>query len=100
VLELRPAFVKLDIRLASDIDRDPARQAMVAGMCHYARETRATLIAEGIQTQAELETLSRLGVRLGQGYLLGRPAPVEEIAGRRSRSARAVRAAPPDATQA
>jgi PAS domain S-box-containing protein len=100
VLELQPAFVKLDIRLVSDIDGDPARQAMVAGMCHYARETRATLIAEGIQTQAELNTLSRLGVHLGQGYLLGRPAPVEEIAGRRPRSARAVRAAPPDATQA
>jgi PAS domain S-box-containing protein len=100
VLELQPTFVKLDIRLVSDIDGDPARQAMVAGICHYARETRATLIAEGIETQAELDTLSRLGVRLGQGYLLGRPAPVDEIAGRRSRSARAVRAAPPDATQA
>jgi EAL domain-containing protein (putative c-di-GMP-specific phosphodiesterase class I) len=98
VVELQPTFVKLDIRLVSDIDHDPARQAIVAGMCHYARETQATLIAEGIQTQAELETLRRLGVRLGQGYLLGRPAPVEEIAGRRSRHA--VRAAPPDATPA
>jgi EAL domain-containing protein (putative c-di-GMP-specific phosphodiesterase class I) len=39
----------------------------------YARETSALVIAEGIETQNELDTLKLLGVRKGQGYFLARP---------------------------
>lgn len=56
------------------VDADPARQAMVTGLVHFARQTGCRIIAEGIETEAEKETLARLGVHLGQGYLLGRPA--------------------------
>ncbi len=77
VLELRPQFVKLDIALVRNIDRDPAREALIAGMVHFARETGAALIAEGIEGEGERRMLRRLGVTFGQGYLLGRPAPVE-----------------------
>jgi len=76
ILELAPAFVKLDIGLVRDIDHDPARQALAAGLVHFATQTGITLIAEGIETDAEAQTLRVLGVRLGQGYLLGRPAPL------------------------
>ena len=48
---------------------------MVAGMAHFAGNSGCELIAEGIETQAELEELIRLGVHLGQGYLFGKPAP-------------------------
>ncbi len=81
ILELRPDFVKLDISLVRDVDTNPARQAMVAGMCHFAAQSGTTLIAEGIETESEAETLRHLGVPLGegqmlaQGYLFGRPAP-------------------------
>ena len=75
ILELRPDFVKLDIGLVRDIDADPARQALAAGLRHYAEETGNTLIAEGVETTAECSTLRRLGIPLGQGYLFGRPAP-------------------------
>jgi EAL domain-containing protein (putative c-di-GMP-specific phosphodiesterase class I) len=74
VLELRPDFVKLDPSFVHEIDRDENRQAMVAGMIHYAAENGARLIAEGIETEAERRTLLRLGVRFGQGYLLGVPS--------------------------
>lgn len=74
VLELRPDFVKLDIGLVRAIDRDAARQAMVAGMVHYAAETGTALIAEGVETEDERRTLLALGVRYGQGFLLGRPS--------------------------
>jgi EAL domain-containing protein (putative c-di-GMP-specific phosphodiesterase class I) len=74
VLELRPHFVKLDPSFIHEIDRDETRQAMVAGMVHYAEENETRLIAEGIETEAERRTLLRLGVRFGQGYLLGVPS--------------------------
>jgi EAL domain-containing protein (putative c-di-GMP-specific phosphodiesterase class I) len=86
VLELRPDFVKLDPAFVHEIDRNDSRQAMVAGMVHYAAENDTRLIAEGIETEAERRTLLRLGVRYGQGYLLGVPsadgalAPQREVA--------------------
>jgi EAL domain-containing protein (putative c-di-GMP-specific phosphodiesterase class I) len=76
ILELEPAFVKLDISLIRGIDRDPAKQALVAGMRHFARTTNCRLIAEGVESEAEAQTLAQLDVRLVQGYLFGRPAPL------------------------
>ena len=48
---------------------------MIAGLVHFAAEVGCDLIGEGIETEAEVATLRRLGVSLGQGYLLGRPLP-------------------------
>lgn len=82
IVELAPQFVKLDIGLVRDVDRDPARQALIAGMRHFAREIGCKLIGEGVETEAEAATLRRLGVDLAQGYLHGRPVPVDELAER------------------
>jgi EAL domain-containing protein (putative c-di-GMP-specific phosphodiesterase class I) len=76
ILELRPAFVKLDISLIRGIDSDPAKQALVVGMRHFARMTARRLIAEGVETEAEAATLRTLDIRLGQGFLFGRPSPL------------------------
>lgn len=73
VVELRPDLVKLDISLVRGIDGDPARQALIAGMRYFAERTGCRLLAEGIETEAELRTVVDLGVALGQGYLLGKP---------------------------
>lgn len=73
ILELAPHFVKLDIGLVRDLDTDPARAALIAGMQHFASARGLSLIAEGIESSEELGTLTRLGIRYGQGYLLGRP---------------------------
>ena len=75
ILELQPDFVKLDIGLVRNIDSDPARQALSAGLRYYSEQAGNTLIAEGIETAGEHETLDHLGISLGQGYLFGRPAP-------------------------
>ena len=82
ILELSPSYVKLDISLVRGIDADPVRQALVAGLVHFARSTGAQLVGEGIETEDELRSLRNLSVELGQGYLLGRPQPVGEPAGR------------------
>jgi EAL domain-containing protein (putative c-di-GMP-specific phosphodiesterase class I) len=75
VLALRPSFVKLDQSWVSGIHDDPARQALVAGLGHFARSTGCVLIAEGVETEPEREVLRELSVDLGQGFLFGHPAP-------------------------
>ncbi len=77
VLELQPAYVKLDIGLIHGIEDDAARQALVAGMVHFARQTETELIAEGVETEAEAEVIQHLGVGLAQGYLFGRPVRLD-----------------------
>jgi len=74
ILELRPDYVKLDIGLVHEIDHDRVRQALVAGIVYFAQMSGCKLIAEGVETEPELKLLRTLGVHLGQGYLLGRPA--------------------------
>lgn len=74
ILQLAPDMVKLDRYVTSGIDTDPGQRALAAAMAGFARETGAMLIAEGIETPAELETLASLGIETGQGYLLGRPS--------------------------
>lgn len=74
ILELQPDIVKLDLALVRDIDVDPARQAMAAGLVHFAAQAGMVLLAEGVETREEARLLSALGVGLGQGYLFGKPA--------------------------
>jgi EAL domain-containing protein (putative c-di-GMP-specific phosphodiesterase class I) len=73
ILELRPAFAKLDISLVRGIDGDDLRQAMAAGMQYYALRSGCRLVAEGVETDEEANVLMELGVDLAQGYLFGRP---------------------------
>ena len=73
ILELRPTYAKLDISLVRGIDGDDLRQALAAGLQYFAFKTGCRLIAEGVESRAEADTLHRLGVTLGQGDLLGRP---------------------------
>jgi EAL domain-containing protein (putative c-di-GMP-specific phosphodiesterase class I)/DNA-binding NarL/FixJ family response regulator len=77
ILALQPAYVKLDIEWVHNIHRDPVRRALVSGLAYFASETGCELIAEGIETDSELQAIRELGIHLGQGYLLGRPAPAE-----------------------
>lgn len=76
VLELRPDVVKLDLGLVRGIHLDPARQAIAAGIVHYASVTGTQVIAEGVETREESVELERLGIPLLQGYLWGHPAPL------------------------
>jgi EAL domain-containing protein (putative c-di-GMP-specific phosphodiesterase class I) len=79
ILEIRPEIVKLDVALVRGVNADPARRALISSMVAFAAETKCSLVAEGVETEAELTTLRGLGVTFGQGYLFGRPAPVEQL---------------------
>lgn len=75
VVALLPEFVKIDRSLIVDIHRDRHRQALVAALAGFASEIGANLIAEGVESRAELSWLRDADVGLAQGFLLGRPAP-------------------------
>lgn len=70
-----PAYLKLDRRMVEGIDANPTQNTLVQLFLEYAARVGSLVIAEGIETEAELAELVRLGVPLGQGYLLGRPTP-------------------------
>ena len=80
IVELRPDLVKLDISLVRRVNADLGRQAMIVGMRHFSRTAGCRLVAEGIESEEEAGTLRGFGVEYGQGYLFGRPEPVESWA--------------------
>ena len=73
VLNLHPEIVKLDISITRGIDTDRSRRALAAALRGFASETGCSIVAEGIETPAELSTLQALGISRAQGYHLGRP---------------------------
>lgn len=73
VLAVRPDFVKLDRQHVAGCDGDPARVALIEAVGNLASRLDASMIAEGVERAEELDCLTRLGVPLAQGFLLGRP---------------------------
>lgn len=73
ILHLRPEVLKLDRVLVQGVAHHTGRRAMCEAMVQFTRRTGSSLVAEGVETEADLEVLHRLGVDFAQGYLLGRP---------------------------
>lgn len=74
-VRIAPDIVKLDISLTRGIDTDRARYALASALMSFAEELGITMVAEGIETAEELETLLALGVPQGQGFYLADPTP-------------------------
>lgn len=74
VLQLRPDLIKLDMSLTRDIDTDIARRSLAICLLNFSDAIGARLVAEGVETFAELDTLKAIGVPLVQGFVLHRPA--------------------------
>lgn len=75
MLSMRPDIVKVDRGLVTGLDRDPVRRAAVRLLGDLAGRMDAWLLAEGVETHAELAELADLRVPLVQGWAVGRPAP-------------------------
>ena len=75
ILRLRPDVIKLDMALTRGVDADPVRRSLGAALVSFGQELHAHVVAEGVETASELDTLRALGIRFGQGFHLGRPAP-------------------------
>jgi EAL domain-containing protein (putative c-di-GMP-specific phosphodiesterase class I) len=72
---LRPDVIKLDQTIIADPHTDYAR-AVIAAVHAEADRTGAVIVAEGIETPAHVAAAQAVGATLGQGFLLGRPAPL------------------------
>ncbi|NEU14621.1 EAL domain-containing protein [Methylobacterium sp. BTF04] len=71
---LQPDLIKLDMELIRGIANSPARQTIIACVTTMARQLGVTVLAEGVETEAELSALRSAGIRLFQGYLFAKPA--------------------------
>jgi PAS domain S-box-containing protein len=81
LVHFQPSFIKVDPDLIHGIDHDPIRRALVAGMQKVADQTGCFVVAEGIETEAELLMCKALRIRYGQGHYMGAPAPLPQAEG-------------------
>ncbi|MCW2777136.1 MAG: diguanylate cyclase/phosphodiesterase with sensor [Frankiales bacterium] len=73
VLLLEPDIIKLDRELVTAVETDATRADLIASLVAFADRSGRALVAEGVETAAELACLTRLGVHLVQGFHLARP---------------------------
>lgn len=76
ILELVPDIIKFDVALTRDVDTDPVRLSLASSLVSFADQLGSVVVAEGIETDGELNTLREIGFGFGQGYHLGRPGPL------------------------
>ena len=79
VLAVSPDWIKLDLSLTRQLDDSPVARALAAAIVSFSAEVDVEVVAEGVEDAAQVETLHALGIRLAQGYRLGRPLPVEAL---------------------
>ena len=80
MMRLAPEVIKLDRFLHRGRRRRPRAPALTSSAAAFAAATRTRVIAEGIETAGELAALRAAGIRYGQGFHLGRPAPLAAAA--------------------
>lgn len=73
ILNLAPDRIKLDMSLTRDIDSDNSRRALAAAFAKFSEETGTAIVAEGVETASEINTLRQLGVSKVQGFYIGHP---------------------------
>lgn len=73
ISDINPHYIKLDMHLIRDIDKNPTKQALIKSMVEFANLSNTFLIAEGIETKQELLKLIEIGVNYGQGYFIQKP---------------------------
>ncbi len=71
--EFQPDIIKIDLDLVRDIDARPVSQKIVAALVGLCRELGTEVIAEGVETRAELAVLAPMGIHLFQGFLFAKP---------------------------
>ncbi len=76
--DLDPTYIKMDITLTQEIHKSKRKRELAQYLLDLANKSGAALIAEGIESKAELQTVVDLGVQYGQGYHLGKPKPAKD----------------------
>ncbi|MEG1426332.1 MAG: bifunctional diguanylate cyclase/phosphodiesterase, partial [Oscillospiraceae bacterium] len=76
LLDFQVDYLKIDMSIVRDVSADLNRQDVIQNLVLYGGERGIKIIAEGVETREELETLYRLGVEYVQGFLLQKPSPL------------------------
>ncbi|MBB6252811.1 EAL domain-containing protein [Nitrospirillum iridis] len=71
--KFQPQVIKLDMELTRDIHERFVARTIVSAILQVCRTLNITTIAEGVETEAELQALRDMGMTLFQGYLFARP---------------------------
>lgn len=77
ILNLAPDRIKLDMSLTRNIDSDNSRRALAAAFAKFSEETGAAIVAEGVETASQIDTLRELGVSKVQGFYIGHPVSLQ-----------------------
>jgi EAL domain-containing protein (putative c-di-GMP-specific phosphodiesterase class I) len=78
IIGVDPDWIKLDISITERVDESSITHALASSLVSFATQIEAGVIAEGIETDEELDALREIGVRFGQGFHLGMPVPLNE----------------------
>jgi EAL domain-containing protein (putative c-di-GMP-specific phosphodiesterase class I) len=79
IVEMRPEFLKADMSLVRGLDQQPVKRELISSIRRFTESTGSVLVAEGVETHAELRSLAGQGVRCAQGYLLAKPASPPQV---------------------
>jgi EAL domain-containing protein (putative c-di-GMP-specific phosphodiesterase class I) len=79
VIELAPAFVKLDAALVRDLDSKPRKRSVVTSVVQMCLELGSQVIAKGLETEREARALVECGVAYAQGPLVGQPTALPSV---------------------
>jgi PAS domain S-box-containing protein len=79
ILQIEPERIKLDISLTEQIPESSVAHALATALVNFAGEIGVEVVAEGIETEEELDALTEIGVRVGQGFHFGLPAPLDQV---------------------
>lgn len=77
--ELRPEFIKVDMHFVQGVDRDPIKLQFLKSIQNIAESCGTQVIAEGIETEAELRVVRDIGIAFGQGYFIARPNQTPQL---------------------
>jgi EAL domain-containing protein (putative c-di-GMP-specific phosphodiesterase class I) len=77
--KLSPEFVKLDLSIIQEAERNPRVRRILPRLVDIIRDLGAQPVIEGIETQTQLDMAIEAGSTLLQGYFLGRPVTAKEL---------------------
>ena len=77
--ELRPEYIKIDMHFVQGVDTDPIKKQFLKSIQQIALSCGTSVIAEGVETEAELKVVKDIGIALGQGYFIARPSPTPTL---------------------
>ncbi|TAJ78207.1 MAG: GGDEF domain-containing protein [Gallionellaceae bacterium] len=77
--ELRPEFIKIDMHFVQGVDTDPIKRQFLKSIQQIALSCGTDVIAEGVETEAELKVIKEIGIAIGQGYFIARPSPTPPL---------------------